>query len=127
MVENLQQQRIMRWHQNIGGLSMTHQLGKLREENWEITSLLLQHPNPKLINGLPDSNLQLAERLALELTDVAIVAIGINGLLRFDFDRTFEEKMRINETKYNADDMRRLRAEGYGAKEAMQILKEAWI
>lgn len=66
------------------------------------------------------------EALAAELIDVAIVSLGMLGLLGVDFYQAAQDKMNTTWQKYNPDTIDSYRALGYSREEAFAQMKADW-
>jgi hypothetical protein len=66
------------------------------------------------------------ERFAEELTDVALVSIGMLSLLSVNFDDVAEGKMQQTWEKYNPTEVQFLMMQGLTREEALHTLKHRW-
>jgi len=66
------------------------------------------------------------EALAAELIDVAIVSLGVLGLLGVDFYQAAQNKMNTTWQKYNPDTVDSYRALGLTREEAFAQMKADW-
>lgn len=106
---------IIGWLQQVYGthVPIALQIEKLREEWMELDVTWRDEPDndDEIIN---------------ELTDIAIVAIGILGLYGADFVQEAVKKTDITRKKYDPHIVQQLQARGYTLEEALQICRENW-
>jgi len=106
---------ILGWLQQIYGthIPIHLQIEKLREEWMELEMTWRDEPDndDEIIN---------------ELTDIAIVAIGLLGIYGADFAEEAAKKTEITRTKYDPVVVQELQMKGYTLEEALQICRDNW-
>jgi hypothetical protein len=106
---------IIGWLQQVYGthVPIALQIEKLREEWMELDVTWRDEPEND-------------EEIINELTDIAIVAIGILGLYGADFAEEAAKKTTITRQKYDAKLIHELQLKGYSLEEALQICRDNW-
>lgn len=117
--------RIANWQEACGGLPISQQFDKLKEEATEAVEPIILF-DASQINQLPQTDPELSEHLARECVDVSIVAIGIVGLLGHNFDELFHETIDKMYAKYPPERIKELRAMGLTVQAVLKLLKDEW-
>lgn len=117
--------RIANWQEACGGLPISQQFDKLKEETTEAVEPIILFSAPQL-DQLPQTDPELSEHVARECVDVAIVAIGIVGLLGHNFDELFHETVDKMHAKYPPERIKEMRALGLTTQAVLKLLKDEW-
>lgn len=106
-------------------LPVSTQFSKLTEETRETLDPVFGL-SAEQMNQLPQNDPELADHIAHEATDVAIVAIAIIHLLGHDFEALYRETVEKIERKYPTNRIEELRALGLATQAIMAMLKDEW-
>lgn len=107
------------------GTPLSTQVKKLKEEFEEVNEPLFDLSRPQM-DTLQQDDPELAEHVAREATDVAVVAIAVIHLLGHDFEALYEETVAKIERKYPTERIKEMRATGMAVQAILSTLKDEW-
>lgn len=117
-------QKYLSWLEATGS-PLSQQLFKLKEEFEEVQEPLFGMGLDRM-NALKDNEPELAEHIAREATDLAIVSIAVIHLLGRDFDSLYTETVEKIERKYPTERIKEMRAMGLAIHAVFALLKDEW-
>lgn len=107
------------------GSPLSQQLIKLKEEFEEVNEPIFGMGLDRM-NALKDDEPELAEHMAREATDLAVVSIAVIHLLGHDFEELYTQTVEKIEKKYPTHRIEEMRATGMAIHAILSLLKDEW-